>query len=64
MRLAILYYLIQIQNADRQRLAQRDKHARAAGRARRRRTWRRYRALVLPAALKRRVLTTLGGGGP
>jgi hypothetical protein len=65
MRLAILYYLAQIQNAERHRQAERDKQARAASQARHRRTpWRRYCALMLPAALKRRVLTTLGGGGP
>jgi len=37
MRLAILYYLAQIQNADPHRQAKRDKQARAASQARHRR---------------------------
>jgi hypothetical protein len=45
MRLAILFYLAQIQNADRHCQAQRDRQARAASQVRHRRTpWRRYRA--------------------
>jgi hypothetical protein len=41
MRLAILYYLAQIQNAERHHQAQRDEQARAASQTRRRRTsWR------------------------
>jgi len=65
MRLAILYYLVQTQNSDRHRQAQRDNRACATSQPRHRRTpWRRYCALILPAALKRRVLTTQGGSGP
>jgi len=65
MRFALLYYLAQTQNADRHRQAQRDKQACATSQTRHRRTlWRKYCAPILPAALKRRVLTTLGGSGP
>jgi len=56
MRPAIFYYLAHTLTADRRRQAQRDEPAGAASQTRHRRTpWRRYRNLMLLAAVKRRA---------
>jgi len=64
MRPVILYYcLVQAPAADPRRRARREAPAAAASRARRPGTPRRgYRARRLPAVVKRRMLTALGGG--
>lgn len=62
---AILYRLAQTRIADLHRQARRDAPARAAGRARRTRTFMPgHRDRGLAAVVARRVLAVLGGGSP